>query len=407
MTLAESAFAALYRGLSVAEAEPTGYVASRLTSMGLSPDIQVGQSAEITSDRAPRGDIRTDASGVGDIGFELLHTHLNDMWGYLLQTAGIPTGFAFGPDVGGWTITNAATNPNLEGAVGWTLGVSAGMALSFPASDNWSANAGKIAVIKRIIDSDNAELVCHSGHLANESGDGVWRSSTWKNGTTKRELWVEKLLRDPTGPGTITSPISLYTEQYKNAVVASCSHSFRPGQAAAPGTFSIQSGFPTIGTTRLGTTTITQVGAAKEPMNSLDQVQNIWVQPSTIASIGTDYSGLTSEFSWNYNNNVQRDAAVGAFGAINVRLGIPSITGTLNLFIENNQEMLRLVNNTTLALSIVVKDDDGDYLIFSCTAAKFGTGGTPINSAEDAAFQNLGWSGRDWRINSFLASEVA
>jgi hypothetical protein len=247
-------------------------------------------------------------------------------------------------------------------------------------------------------------------------------------GTWKLPVWTEKEFWDG-----INTTIPRHREFYGYhtdspnpgvALLSTFGLSFSPGSIST-GTFGLAGGFPYMGLPATNLTTKFRGGSdgnsgnptTTVPINGLDDVTKIILAPAASGKVVADannYTGRVTEFSFNYDNQVREDAAVGAFGTINTGLGTPSLSGTLNLYLyhgegaaakgSSREAILNLIANDQVQLSFMCGDAAGNKYMFVFSEATLTNAETPITGNNAATLANVSWSARAFTVGRIAAS---
>jgi hypothetical protein len=404
------------------------YDTMRLTSSGLTPSTTTTQSAEIDPNRKAPADIRTNATGAGDIGIEFSAvTYDKMMRGVMMHEASDwDAAAACTPGGSGFSFAkNTGIVVDLDSSAAFTS-VTVGDVVTVASAED-SANDGSFAVVEKI--SNNSIRLSH-GLMWNESTSSlatnaddtaatITREARVTIGTWKVPVWTEREFYDGIESDPVHREFYGYTTASINPVAALMSTfglSFTPGSIGT-GTFGIQGGFPYIGPASTSTklrsgTDSTTTPTTTVPINGLDDVTKIVLAPMANTKVVNDannYVARTTEFSFNYDNQIRDDAAVGAFGTVNTGLGTPNLTGTLNVYLYHpaNQASSReaidhLIANDQLQLSFFCGDAAGNVYAFVFSEATLTNAETPVTGNNAATLANLSWSARSFTISRIL-----
>ena len=409
MGIAEASLSGVYVGVgSVGDTNDTGltYVNMRNTGASLSPQQTSTQSSEINPDRLAPDAVRTGASGSGDVSIEFSAKSFDRIIAAALMreidvgdgdwqdavavpgTQAITAAGALSSDSSGWA-TSATYNIQPGSLI--TLGTA------------YNANNQGSWFVSEIIDADTVQLAradaawTAEGSISTGATAGTIESQTWI-GTDKVPCWVEREFDDGTN--------IIYTEWYGyganpdltvpvHTLVSTFGLSFTPGSFST-GTFGFAGAFPNV--VDGAPATIQRAGAGGEtaettvPYNGMDDVKQIMV-----AKIGSDYTDYTSnsdfagdasEISFNLNNNIREDQAVGTFGTTNVGLGTPGITGTLNTYLRDKKVLDHMTTFRELFIGMQVEDAASNRYGFGFGLARIDTGSTPISGNNAAVLAN-------------------
>jgi hypothetical protein len=136
-------------------------------------------------------------------------------------------------------------------------------------------------------------------------------------------------------------------------------------------------------------------------MNGLTDVGNIRYNDEAGAGSGMlDFAGKAGELSFSLNNNLRNDSAVGAFGSINTGLGLVNVTGTLNIYLEDEVVMADLIATATGDMSFQITGTSAatETYFFGFRQFRFTSGETPVTGGNAAILANMNWNARGLTI---------
>ena len=391
----------------------------RITSSNLTPSATTTQSAEIDPARKAPADIRTNATGSGDIGIEFsADTYDELIRGVLGQdaweastTLSAADGFTFSPTTGIIAETSGVADQFSTTAVGDCINIvgplagNAAVAGTYVVAELISADSIRVAA--GTLDSTSTLLAAEvtAGNL--ETSADIQILEKLSIGTKKIPVWTEKVFND----GRASPTGDVYFEYYGynsgattpvDALLSSWNLSFTPG-AISTGSFGISAGFPLVDSAR-----IRQQGATPAPVttttviNGMDDVTQVVISPTANGkdvADGREFAARCTEFSFTFDNNARDDAAVGAFGTVNTGLGTPSLSGTLNVYLEDKAAVDYLVANDQLMIACQFDDAAGNKYALAFYEATLTNAETPVTGNNAAVLANLSWSARSFKVS--------
>jgi len=93
-------------------------------------------------------------------------------------------------------------------------------------------------------------------------------------------------------------------------------------------------------------------------------------------NICNDSINLITELTIEINNNLRRRNAVCVFGAASIGSGELSVSGTMNRYFDNKDDLDRVLNNTEFSFGTGLRDTTGRQVVFDMPRAKY-SGGAP------------------------------
>lgn len=353
---------------------------------GLSYAVSYTNSSEVRSDRQVTGSTLTGASASGPIPFELsyreydafLEAVTQGTWGAQTKWDGT-AGTAWGTDGVGAVIPTSAT---FAGTTAGTHTITAGAATSGSsiftnlAKGQWvrisgSSVAGQniIAQVSKTVAPTTTVLTFEGTPFTGVTGAGgaAVKINTYRltNGTTQRSFSIEREHAD------ITQFFN-----FRGMTASKMSMSFSSG-ALATGSFDFMGKDSVRGTsTSLGTRTESNTYGI---MNSVVGVGNIYEAgvPLTSTSIKT--------LSFDLDNGLYSNEAIGTLGAVSVGAGSCTVSGTMEVYLTDGTLYDKFIADTATSLSWSVVDTAGNGYVFTLPNVKFKdakvTGGTLNSSA--------------------------
>jgi len=311
----------------------------RYTSESLKQTTDNAASDEIREDRQRSDIIRTDIRAEGDINFELSYGEYDPFLSAGLQDA---SGTGSWAGAGTAIVTTAACS--LSGSV---LTLDSGTFDNDPVpgdviqiSDAVAAANNGCFTVKSVATS-NAITVNESFTSATNDIITVTDGAYVKNGTTVNYFELQKEFLD----------IDKYA-YYKNMVVDGFNLTIEPGSI-------ITGGFNFMGTSAASTDTLsdTPVTAAttNSVMNAIDNVGTIAAGTASTAS--SSFGALTgvTQIALTVGNNMRSRSEIGRLGSAQPGSGTIDVTGTLQMYLENSNELDDYLNWTTSALRFAVR----------------------------------------------------
>ena len=395
------------------------YQALRLTSDALTPTQETTQSGEVDPNRAPAADLITDAGSEGDLGIEFSAGTYDEAIRAVMMQNGTAGAWPIGgdtldqlSDITDVSITAAGELSQDDGTAD-TLAdlLPLGTILLLPATWYSVSTVPAYSVVSRRIDDETVGITpmqteATDGYnaLSAQASTGVTVREGVNVGTDKIPCWIEREFH--TGGGLIS------TEFYQEVLISTFGLSFAPGSIST-GSFGHNGLNPTgLGSQQRagsdGTPTTTPV------INGLTDVKSVIFAKSDDTFGAANYanlasplpSSMVSEVSFNIDNNIRRDSAVGAFGAVNIGIGNPSLSGSLNLFIANSAVLTDLYDvmkdGVPMTFAMNVADGLGNNYWFAAASARLTGLETPNQGGGQAMFSNLSWSARSFCISRLL-----
>lgn len=330
----------------------------RFTGESLGMNLASISSNEIRDDRQIADLVLTDAEPGGDVQFELSAEALDDLLAGALFGAWTTAVAVSATDISAVaadnslnTTTTTLNNKNI--AVGQWLKIG-GFAT---AGNNGFAKVVSVAANKVVVSGLT---------LVNESAGPTvtMAGSMLRNGTTKKSFTFEKKYADIeqfiSFVGCIVGGMSLTVEA--GAIVTGSLTVLGQGGAIAQAT--VGTGAPTAAPT--GT-----------PCNAVTNVAN--VREGGAAITGTFIHNLSLALQ----NNLRGQKAIGVLGNCGVGVGRCEVTGTLNVYFEDEVMYEKLLNNTESSLDFRVIDAAGKGYIFTLPRVKYSGGNDAAISGGD------------------------
>jgi hypothetical protein len=391
-------------------ATTANFTLQRLTSSNLTPSATTTQSAEIDPARKAPADIRTNATGSGDIGIEFSAQTYDEMVrGVLSQDvwADQSAGGRYGASATGYTL-NATTGvlEDLEIAADTFLSTNVGETLTLAGFTPSTADGSY--VVAEVISPDSVRLA--AGQLdgtttligfATDTVGTVTREAYVTIGTDKQPIWIERAFSSGAGDVEYHEYYGYHATSTVDALIATWNLSFTPG-AISTGSFGISAGFPVITGVTKSRPGTDQPVTTTTVINGMDDVTQVVICPTADTKAvgdGREFAARCTEFSFTFDNNAREDAAVGAFGTINAGLGTPSLSGTLNVYLEDEAVVNYLVSNDQLMIACQFEDAAGNKYALAFFEATVTNAETPVTGNNAAVLANLSWSARSFTVS--------
>lgn len=110
----------------------------------------------------------------------------------------------------------------------------------------------------------------------------------------------------------------------------------------------------------------------------------------------SDSSIFVMEASFQMNNNLRRNNAIGVFGAANVAMGELGVSGSMNMYFSDISIMNKLLNQTESSFSIKLMDNyhgtnKGQVVIFDMPRIKYTSGNPSVSGKNTDVMVNMGF----------------
>ena len=139
--------------------------------------------------------------------------------------------------------------------------------------------------------------------------------------------------------------------------------------------------------------------------NAIDHIEGVYIgATSTTPRFGLTSSALVTEITWQIDNQLRAQHAVGTAAAVGVGVGIARVTGTLSFYLENVTELAKYLAGTASSLAFRINDGT-DIYIFSFPQILFTGGGDPVTGASADGIVTLNWSAQQDSVNG-IAMQV-
>jgi len=130
-------------------------------------------------------------------------------------------------------------------------------------------------------------------------------------------------------------------------------------------------------------TQITELYAGGAPTRAAAPQNDVYNTSNNIGYLNLDGQNicdgqinLITELTIEINNNLRRRNAVCVFGAASIGSGELSISGTMNRYFDNKDELQRVLDNTEFSFGTGLRDGSGRQVIFDLPRNKY-SGGAP------------------------------
>ena len=344
----------------------------------LSYNISNITSNSIRSDRQVTDLIQTGADCSGGVNVELQYNGVDDLIaGALFASSWVGVG-------GGVieTLTSGATAGNLDfsldssantiefgSSVTHAIVVDQWFKLTGSATDDGylkaTAVAGQVVTVTGITTTE----------VLDETDTAVVSGSRARNGVTRKSFFIERAHED----------ISQFF-QFAGMVVNTMSLDFSASSI-------LKSAFNFIGKQ----STITQVtagtgandaAATTDFMNSVSNVGEVLIDG--VAAAGC----LLQKVSFEVNNNVRGLSSIGSLGFCNVSEGEANVTGSMDMYFQDETMYEKYINATAFGLDIRVTSNDGDTYIVTTpnnklSADTINVSGKNTDVMQNATFQSI------------------
>lgn len=345
--------------------------ALRFKGESLNYNLSNISSEEIRSDRNTTDLIQVSADASGDIDFELSYNTFDlfiegvmaSDWSTPLNiTAATDIAFVQGtPD----TLTSSTTNFVTAGIV---VGQWIKITGCSVANNNGFFKVGAVATNLLTIHSSMTTIT------ADPAGDPITiTGSVIRNGTTLKSYTIQKILQD----------VSSYFN-FVGCRVGSMSMDFKTGQILT-GKFGIMGMNSVADTGQISGATIVPA-PTNTPMNAV----------SNVASIYEDYSTMTAKFNSltvDINANLRPQKAIGTLGNIGIALGKFEVSGSIELYFENNTMYTKYINGTEFSFSFRLQGAQGHSYIVTIPRAKYESGSVVAGGLDQDVMLSASWRG--------------
>ena len=103
---------------------------------------------------------------------------------------------------------------------------------------------------------------------------------------------------------------------------------------------------------------------------------------------------LVTEITFDFNNNLRRNNAVGVFGAFTVGVGEFTTTGTLNTYFDSKILVEKVLNNDNTSLDIRFEDNNNQGYIIDLPRTKYSAGAPSVGGKNQDVFANLEYTAK-------------
>jgi hypothetical protein len=322
----------------------------RHTGESLGMDTSIARSAEIRSDRQDVDIARVSVQGAGDVNVEVSYAAHDDFLEAALQSAGWSSPVTVGPG-----ITFAAVAGSGDYSITDSGSGLAGILVNQWVEIRGFATAANNGFAKVTASAAGSITVKGNGNGVNESAGAsvtIVMGAQILNGTTERSFSIEKHFTDLTTTYELLRGMEV--DGLNLSVVA---------DQLLTGSFSFM-GKDAIGATSSGGSGYT-AAPENEIMNAVDDVLRILV----------DYVEVPStQFTLALANNLRAKNQIAELGPVDIGSGKCTVTGTFQMYFEDNSEMNKYRNFTDTAFAIVTEDGSGNAYIIDVPRANYGGG---------------------------------
>lgn len=342
----------------------------RYTSESLHQESDTTESQEIRSDRQTAAIVRTAVSAAGDINVEVSHGAgtFEDYLASGLQSAGFSSEVAV-----------AAADANVSASPVDNSFNHSGSWDNDPVAGSWIqtagfTNAGNNGFFKVVSVSGSNKIVVSGGTVVSElAGASVTIDEGGQivNGTTFRSHTIEKEFTD------LTDIFSLFNGCGVSALTLSIT---------ADGI--LTAGFTFLGTKETPTTATAVTGSSlaapsNQVMAAVDNVLSVLE--------GQSEQEIT-QFDLSLNNNLRERMIVGKLGADSIGSGKLNLSGTLQMYFEDQAIMTKFTSFTLTSLAIIAQDESGNVYILDIPAVRYSAGQAAAGGVSQDVIADMGWA---------------
>jgi len=322
----------------------------RLTGESLKQDTTTELSKEIRSDRQVSDVKRTSIGASGDINTELSFEAYDDLLAAALFSAGWSAEVAdIDADI---TISAAATDNSFNDSASG-LGNYVANQWIYVTGFATAANNGFFKIVSVVA----GKIVVSGGTLVDESAGvtvvvKIQMGPQIVNGTTRTSFNIEKQYTD------VVNTFALYLGMVINSMQLSVS----AGQI-------ITGGFGFLGKQEESIAASLGSEYTAAPTNSvMSAVDDVMA----ILEAQTAYDA--NSFSLSLANNLRQKDIIGTLGAIDIKPGKVSISGTLQAYFESSTAMDKYLDHTASSIAIPFQDSAGNGYVIELPYIKFSSG---------------------------------
>jgi hypothetical protein len=333
----------------------------RFTGEGLKQNATLTPSTEIRSDRQIADVIRTEASGGGDVNFELSYGSYDDLFEAALMSGAWAGTATVGPAV---TISFESI---ASSATDFAKILDSGSGFGSITAGSWIRVSGSTGNdgFYRVEASIAGELQIRGQDLTDATaGDNITivQGDQIVNGVVFRSFSFEKEFTDLTN----------IFARYLGYAIDTFSLTFS-ADAIITGTFGFlgkkeESAAGSFGSGNTAPTT-TDVLAAVDDVHLLLYGDPTLVNPSTLLELDA------TAFSISVTNNLRARIKIGELGPISLGMGAVNVTGSTSVYFETHTMMDAWLNDSEINMVAIVQASDGSGYVIELPAARFTDGG--------------------------------
>lgn len=341
----------------------------RFTNESLNQTTESTESEEIRSDRQVSDIIRTLIGCSGEVGIEssygahddLLEALLCGTWSTATNLTGVTATFTINSPAltGTVSVPSASPNPFRNVSVGQALHVTSG------------ANQG-VYTVTAITDGDTV-VIQPAPASASAYATNLRFGSMLKNGAVRRSFTIEKHFAD------------LSPEQrmiFSGMRIGSGSQTISPGEIVA-GNWSFMGKGATVQGPTVGNGVPT-AAATNNVMNAVDNITNILID-----GLSPGAGVYFTEVSWELDNSLREQPAIGSLTNIGIGYGRTHVTGTIASYFQNRTMLDKYLNFTQFGLSFNAVDSAGNRYVYHFPALKLSSGEAPTGGNDQDVVVNL------------------
>lgn len=345
----------------------------RMTGESLTFGVTTGSSNEIRADRQKTDLIQLDAQGAGGVNFEmsyceydaLLEAAFQGTWA-VYGTKGVGTTFSGTYAAGSITAGAAPTGANAFTTLvaGQWIRVSAP---ATPAIDGkWVKLHASTAPTTTVITLDASTPLSVAGPIANS----FISASRLTNGVTQRSFSLEKAFSD----------VNQFFA-YRGMTASKLSMNLATG-AIATGAFD----FMGKDSVRAGATQLTGAPVASltyDVMNAVAGVGQIFEGGALLSST------FIKSISFDLDNKLRAQTAIGNFGSVGVGSGTIDVKGTMEVYLADGAMYDKFINNTASSMSLRIYDGAGNGYVLTFPKIKYSDAKVTAGSIDQDAMLSM------------------
>jgi len=209
--------------------------------------------------------------------------------------------------------------------------------------------------------------------VLDETDAATIKGARIRNGVTENSYWIERAHTD------ITQYFS-----FEGMVINTMSMSFA-ANSIATGTFGFMGKQVSLAQATTGTGTNT-AAATTSVMNAVANVGQIRINGTVVTGC------LIQEIGLDLNNNVRGLSSIGTLGFCDMGVGEVSVTGTFNLYFNDETYYDLFLAATAFSLSWKVEDNLGNAYIFDLPEVKFTTDTVNVTGKNSDVMENTAFT---------------